>query len=113
MVIYHIAHKKDWIAAAINKLYKTNSLHIDGFIHCSPVEKILQVADNFYKGQNDLVLLSIDELKVKSNVVWEDLYNHNFNFPHIYGELNLDAVVSVIDFKCNADGVFTLPENIQ
>ncbi|WP_307413511.1 DUF952 domain-containing protein [Paenibacillus sp. W2I17] len=30
--------------------------------------------------------------KIKSKVVWEDLYNEGRQYPHIYGELNLDAV---------------------
>lgn len=112
-MIYHIAHKKDWRRTVTDKSYKPKTYDQEGFIHCSPVEKILQVANNFYKGQSDLLLLCIDESKVKSKIVWEDLYDHNFDFPHVYGELNSDAVVSVIDFRCNADGVFTLPENMK
>ena len=32
------------------------------------------------------------------------------SFPHIYGPLNLDAVIYAIEFPCEADGSFQLPE---
>lgn len=47
--------------------------------------------------------------KVKAKIVRKDLYNHNFAFPHIYGELNLDAVVAAVDFKSSEDGEFVIP----
>jgi len=108
-MIYHIAHKKDWQAALSNDTYQTDSLETEGFIHCSPKEKIFEIANNFYKGQNGLVLLVIDESKVKAKIIREDLYNHNFEFPHIYGELNLDAVIDALDFKSSEDGMFIFP----
>ena len=71
----------------------------EGFIHCSPAEKVEGSANNFFRNENDLVLLFIEDNKVNSKIIWEDLYNTNFNFPHIYGDLNLDAVVKVIDYQ--------------
>ncbi len=110
-MIYHIAHNEDWNTALKNNSYKPASLATEGFIHCSPEEKIIEAADNFYKGREDLLLLSIDETKVEAKIIMEDLYNHNFEFPHIYGELNLNAVVKITNFKCNEDGKFQLPED--
>jgi uncharacterized protein (DUF952 family) len=31
-------------------------------------------------------------------------------FPHIYGPLNLDAVVQVIEFAPDSDGYFRMPD---
>ena len=111
-MICHIAHKKDWIKALAENSYKPESLEKEGFIHCSPIEKITETANNFFKDQKDLVLICIDESMVDSNIIWEDLYGHNFKFPHIYGKLNLDSVLKVTEFNPGSDGKFVLPEGI-
>jgi uncharacterized protein (DUF952 family) len=63
-----------------------------------------------------LVVLCIDESRLKASLKYEPpapAPNENQNpdglFPHLYGPLNLDAVVRVIDFPCSADGTFALP----
>ncbi|WP_405172465.1 DUF952 domain-containing protein [Paenibacillus sp. FSL H8-0280] len=39
--------------------------------------------------------------KIKSEVIWEDLYNEDREYSHIYGELNLDAVFHIYDEEMN------------
>ena len=109
-MIYHITHKDNWQKAHHSKTFIPDSFEREGFIHCSPLEKVTEVANNFYKGQKDLILLCIDESKVKSEIIWEDLYNHDFNFPHIYGELNTDAVINISDMNCDKEGCFLIPK---
>ena len=109
-MIYHITNRTIWDNAVKNNSFRTESLGTEGFIHCSPGEKILDVANNFYKDKKDLLLLNIDESRVSCKIVWEDLYGHGYEFPHIYGELNLDAVTGVSDLTCGEDGLFIFPE---
>ena len=111
-MIYHITHKKDWDKAITENSYKPESLEKEGFIHCSPAGKITDTANNFFKNQKDLVLIWIDETKVNCKIIWEDLYGQDFKFPHIYGELNPDAVIKVTEFTTGSDGNFVLPEGI-
>ena len=111
-MIYHITHKKDWDKAITENSYKPETLEKEGFIHCSTAEKITDTANNFFKNQKDLVLIWIDETKVNCKIIWEDLYGHDFKFPHIYGELNPDAVIKVSEFTTGSDGNFVLPEGI-
>lgn len=65
-MIYHIAHKEVWNDAVKNNSYKPISLLKEGFIHCSPKEKLADIVNNFYRGYNDLVLLRIDEIESQS-----------------------------------------------
>ncbi len=103
-MIYHITNKKEWEKALRENSYSPDSLSKEGFIHCSPAEKLSDTLNNFFKGKNDLLLLSIDESKVLNRIIREDLYGHDFNFPHIYGELNLDSVIKVTEIIADAEG---------
>jgi uncharacterized protein (DUF952 family) len=51
--------------------------------------------DRFYKGQKGLVKLKIEKEKVQRPVLFELAHDLNELFPHIYGPLNLDSVISV------------------
>lgn len=117
--ILHLASNDSWLAAVKEGVYRTDSLSTEGFIHCSKPSQIVDVANSFYHGQHGLVLLVIDPGKLEAELKWEppaepepaharasDL------FPHIYGPLNLDAVVRVVTFEPDANGIFTLPESL-
>ena len=62
-----------------------------------------------FRSQSGLVLLSIDTNRVIAPIVYENLEGGEQKFPHIYGELNLDAVVAVTQFEPGSDGFFVLP----
>lgn len=120
-MILHLTPKAAWQTAQLVGEYRTGSLDAQGFIHCSTADQILSVANRFYQGAPELVLLWIDPSRVRAEVRWEapvepgsDLEAPQENmpeenaslFPHIYGPLNLDAVMEVFDFPPDADGVF-------
>jgi uncharacterized protein (DUF952 family) len=117
--VLHITHQSDWQAALESGAYQTPTLAKDGFIHCSMDAQALRVANNFYRGQMDLVLLVIDTDKLVAPLKFEGPINPQTGqpethiqdlFPHVYGAINLDAVVNVLPFPPNTDGTFTLPE---
>jgi uncharacterized protein (DUF952 family) len=58
---------------------------------------VVATAQRFFQGQKDLVLLEIDPRKLTSRLVYEDSAIHG-KFPHIYGPLNVDAVIKVEPF---------------
>ena len=115
--ILHITSREAWETAQEQGQYTAPSLTSEGFIHCSTRAQVLQVAEKFYKGQAGLILLVIDSTRLSSGLKWEAPFDGapppgvpvSDAFPHIYGPINLDAVVQVIDFEPTADGKFILP----
>jgi uncharacterized protein (DUF952 family) len=91
-LIQHITTAEAWQAAQTGGSYRGDTLETEGFIHCSEPHQVAGVAESFYKGRTGLVLLSIDPARVKSEIKYE------CGFPHVYGPLNLDAVVDATPF---------------
>ncbi|MFQ5400147.1 MAG: DUF952 domain-containing protein [Anaerolineae bacterium] len=111
-MIFHITPQADWDAARAAGVYRADSLEKDGFIHCSTGQQILMVANSLYRGCQNLALLCIDPAAVGPDIVYEDCYEMGQEFPHIYGPLNIDAVVRILDFPPGEDGTFVLPSGI-
>ncbi len=108
-LIFHITHKEQWQQAQQQGFYRCDSLESEGFIHCSRREQVVWVANSFYRAQTSLVLLGIDAARVQAEIKHETIENGE-QFPHLYGVLNLDAVVDVLDFVPGENGMFELPE---
>lgn len=109
--ILHITQRQAWETAKNLGTYQGNTLVTEGFIHCSTVSQVIGSANRFFKSQSDLVILLIDVDRVKAEIRYEGVDPTNL-FPHIYGELNIDAVISAIDLECDANGSFLLPQEL-
>jgi uncharacterized protein (DUF952 family) len=117
-MILHILHRAEWQDALRRGSYRPSSLDTEGFIHCSAVKQVVDSANIYFRTATDLLLLRIDErrlaapLKFEAPVVPGDA-RPRASFPHIYGPLNLDAVVDVLEFPCASDGSFQLPAPLR
>ena len=119
-MILHITSKQEWLEAQTRGEYIAPSLATEGFIHCSTEKQVLHVANAFYRGKNDLVLLVLDEAAIKPELKWEPPaglpapgISESDSFPHIFGPINLTAVASVLDFAPDSvSGTFTLPSQL-
>lgn len=104
MTIFHITTQEQWQKAQQQGFYTTESLEKEGFIHASTTEQVPQVLAAFYQGQLNLVLLTIDPSLLLSEIQWEapihpsgkstDAIAETEKFPHIYGKINLNAIIS-------------------
>ena len=94
MHIFHITDQSTWQEAKLGTLYEGDTLSIDGFIHCCLFEQIEGVLINWFKGKRDLVILEIDPEILLSPIRYENLEGDLEAFPHVYGPINLDAVVN-------------------
>ena len=107
-IIFHITTREGWDSAVAEGSYRPEAFPVDGFIHCSTRDQVIQVANIRFRGKRGLVLLLIDADKVTAQIVYENLEGGQQLFPHIYGELNLEAVVQVSEFEPGDDGYFQL-----
>ena len=110
-LIYHIAFPADWTAAQRDGEYLTSSrgltLAEEGFIHASTAAQLAFVANAFYADVDDLLVLVVDEDRLRPEVRYEPVPGLPAPFPHIYGPLNVDAVVETRPLTRDADGRFT------
>ena len=93
--IYHITTAAAWEKAQLEGTYRADSLAIEGFIHCSTQDQVAGVLDRYYKGQTNLVKLTIEKSKVTSPLIFELATSINEVFPHIHGPIDLESVILV------------------
>ncbi|PWH16647.1 MAG: DUF952 domain-containing protein [Anaerolineae bacterium] len=114
--MYHICTRAAWQKALENSEYRPESLEREGFIHFSERHELLNVANAFYRGQGDLVVLIVETERLKAELCYEPpLHPRHVDFPvsntalfpHLYGALNLDAVIDTIEFIPDKNGWFS------
>jgi uncharacterized protein (DUF952 family) len=119
-MIYHITFRTAWSEAQAKGKYTAPSFAAEGFIHCSTREQLLPAARHHFKGQTGLIVLVIEPTLLSSTLKWEPPSGGTpppgvaagVMFPHIFGALNLDAVVNVVELGSNEDGTFSLPRDL-
>lgn len=110
-MIVIITNRARWLEAHPTGVFVTTSLAGEGFIHASTPEQVVGSANRHFAGQHDLVLLCIDPARVRAEIRYEGRPGGT-QYPHLYGPLNLDAVVAVLDLPAGPDGSFSLPEGV-
>ena len=92
-MIFHITDIATWKGKRSKTHY--NGFQQHGFIHTSTFNQLEGTHLKYFKGRSQLLLLTIDPLLVNAEIRYEDLMGEGQLFPHIYGNLNLDAVVRI------------------
>jgi uncharacterized protein (DUF952 family) len=115
MLIYHITHRSDWQLALAAGQYMHDSLASEGFIHASTLPQVPGTTERYYHGQPDLLLLEIDPARLTPALRFDPVVieGRHTEYPHIYGPLNLEAVVSVMEFPAGPDDVHVLPGRLK
>jgi uncharacterized protein (DUF952 family) len=98
-LIFHLALDDEWEdACSAGGPYRRSTLGLSleeqGFIHLSFGHQVQTVADTFFAGRDDVVLLFVDPRRLTAEVKIEALPGADEGFPHLYGPLDLDAVVA-------------------
>lgn len=109
MYIVHSVLKKDFDQNM--EYYGQSSLDRSGFIHCSDIDTYELVAPNFKDEDEERILLVIDKNKIEAEVKWEG--SEGIEFPHIYGILNINSVVDILEHKYSEDKEWIKPNGLD
>jgi uncharacterized protein (DUF952 family) len=98
-MLYHLALATDWDAARAAGEYRISTIGVtleqEGFIHTSRLHQLRPTADRFYAEVDaPLVLLQIDEALLGSPWRVDPLPGSADGFPHVYGPVDIAAVVA-------------------
>ena len=108
--IYKICPASAWREAERHGVYQGSADDArDGFIHFSTAAQVPETLRKHYFGQRALFLVEVDGDALGSELRWERSRNEEL-FPHLYGELDVGAVISVASLNMRSDGGHDVPE---
>ncbi len=108
--IYKICDASAWREAERQGVYRGSADdRRDGYIHFSTASQVAGTARKYFAGQTGLFLIAIDADALGDALRWEPSRNDEL-FPHLYGELDLGAVLEVLDLRARSDGFHDIPE---
>ena len=108
--IYKICPASAWREAERQGVFRGSADDIrDGFIHFSSASQVAGTARKHFSGQSGLFLIAVDADALGDRLRWERSRNDEL-FPHLYGDLDLGAVVGVHSLRTRSDGLHDIPE---
>lgn len=111
--IYHLAYEDSWRSAALNGDYQgTTDDRRDGFLHFSTAAQVAESARRHRAGRRDILLIAVDPVLLGSALKWEPSRGGDL-FPHLYGTLPMQAVLSAEPLPLGSDGLHIFPVNIK
>lgn len=97
--IFHVTLPEHWDQAQLDGQITMSTRGVtladEGFVHCSFSDQLTATAARFYGDLDEVVVVRIDVAALTSPFVVEDLSGDGQAFPHVYGPINLDAVLDV------------------
>lgn len=113
-MIYHITSSLEWENALKVGAYTPPSFKQDGFIHCSDLYQVEEVANRFYRDLPELIILCIDPALTGIPLVYENLEGKAMRFPHLYGSpLPVASVKAIIALQRDENGDWRLPPALR
>ena len=110
--IYKICPRALWQEAERAGVFRGSLLdRQDGFIHFSTAGQAVETAAKHFAGELDLLLVAVDAAALSDRLKWEPSRGGAL-FPHLYGDLSLEAVQSVVVLPLGPDGRHVFPEGL-
>lgn len=111
--IYKIAAGALWREAQVSGRFDGAPVDLaDGYIHLSTASQVRETASKHFAGQTDLVLVGVDPDKLGAALKWEPSRGGQL-FPHLYGPLDLGAVLFAEVLHIGPSGFHLFPASIR
>jgi len=107
--LYKICPASLWREAERKGIFRGSEHDLrDGFIHFSTAGQVAETATRHFAGQDDLLLIAVEAASLGAALKWETSRGGAL-FPHLYGELDLNAVLTVAPLPLAAGGRHAIP----
>jgi uncharacterized protein (DUF952 family) len=111
--VYKICPVALWREAERNGVFRgSDDDRRDGFIHFSTAAQVAETAAKHFSGQRDLLLIRVDANDLGERLKWEPSRGGAL-FPHLYGDLELAAVMKVDALPLGPDGRHVFPPLVE
>lgn len=111
--IYKIISKSEWQRAETAGVFKGVAIDLtDGYIHFSTAAQAAETAAKHFAGKTDLLLITVNPGALTQSLKWEPSRGGAL-FPHLYGDLNMDAVEDKTALPLDGNGVHIFPASFQ
>ncbi|MEM8951413.1 MAG: DUF952 domain-containing protein [Pseudomonadota bacterium] len=108
-VIYKIVTAAQWAEAEKDGVFKGAPVDLaDGYIHFSTAEQAAETAAKHFADQSDLLLVTVKADALGEALVYEPSRGGQL-FPHLYGDLPLEAVAAVNALPLGENGRHQFP----
>ena len=108
-MIYKICSRQCWVEAVERGVFAGAEIDLrDGFIHFSTEHQVRETASKHFAGQDDLLLVFVEESKLGKALKWEVSRGGDL-FPHLYHELDTASVARVESLPLGPDGLHIFP----
>ena len=108
--LYKVLTIVEWNESVKSGFIETSLDNKDGFIHFSSSTQLALTLDIYFKSDNKVILLQIDENKLDSPLIYEEADGERIGkFPHLYDKLSVQSISKKWELHRNA---FQLPSEV-
>ena len=112
-IIYKIEDQVIWNAAIAKGIYEGAPIDLaDGFIHFSTATQARETAAKHFAGRTGLIIAAVDADFLGDSLKWE-ISRGNALFPHLYGKLDMKAVIKTYELPLAETGEHFFSEEIS
>lgn len=110
--LYKICPRGIWRQAVEKGVFEGMQVDFrDGYIHLSSGAQVAETAARHFAGQEDLLLIAVDALRLGEALKWEPSRGGAL-FPHLYGSLAMNAVLLAEELPLGPEGLHMFPRGV-